>query len=198
MIFFSQESWNGVYQDIFFSPLLCITQEVENFVSKLFFLLSLGTGIFLAAGVSRSVLLMSRGAQLLICYCRGVHEHEHNVVRTQRSQWCCLLTPKRSTLPPGMKSSTSKTPQMLPCPAQCRAFPCSCRMGTSVPSPAAFLQATSLPQVMKVGQRFTSTEKCLREVKTQGLEDSSFACLIGNDFPHSLRLTSAIDINYDN
>ena len=47
-------------------------------------------------------------------------------------------------------------------------------------------------------QTFTSTEKHLREVNTQGLEDYPLSSLIGNDFPHSLSLTSAIDINYDN
>lgn len=149
MIFCSGKLKRSLPRHLFFPSTVYNSRGWKLYVEA-FFLPSLGTGIFLAVSVSRSVLPMSRGVQLLICYCRRVHEHEHNVVRrAEDSQWCCSLTPKSSTVPPRTKSSTSRTPQILPCPALSRAFPCACRMGAAVTSPATSLQATSLPPVIE-------------------------------------------------
>lgn len=110
---------------------------------------------------------------------------------------CSLL--KAVPIPPGMKNATSKNPQVLKWLPPSRSFPDSWRMRFTVIFPShIFQRRLPSPSDHRFGQTFTSTEKHLREVNTQGLEDWPLASILGNGFPHSLGLTSAIDTNYDN
>lgn len=110
---------------------------------------------------------------------------------------CSLL--KAVPIPPGMKNTTSKNPPDVKWLPPSRSFLGSWRMGFTVIFPGHVSQRhLPSPSDRSFGQRFTSTETHLREVNTQGLEEHPLASLLGNGFPHSLGLTSAIDINYDN
>lgn len=205
----------------------------------------------------RSAVLLSRDAQLLICYCRVFRNDEENIVdaspqccsqplhpspflppmggslcdgqgmvlivlmacagaasHPHAGCWCCwpmffcvfsmvrrpdhdaacsLL--KEIPIPPGTKDSTGKIPQMLKRLPPSRSFLDSRRMGITAISPSHISpRHVPSPSDGRLGRH----SRPQKNIITQGLEDYPLASLIGNDFPHSLSLTSAIDINYDN